>query len=130
MRIEEIISQLSSLKDNSQSFITNDSDPIWKKDVEALGQAIAILSTLVDEGVDDTESATLGRTSQKTAPSISKKRRKCNERTAQPRIPFQWVRRIRACRFDIRNQTDMEQRNRAVPHESDREELPGNNPAR
>lgn len=56
MRIEEMISQLSSLKDNSQSFITNDSDPIWKKRCRSSWAATAILSNLVDEGVNDYDS--------------------------------------------------------------------------
>lgn len=55
MNIERIISQLSSLKDNSQSFITDDSDQIWKEDVDALEQATAILSVIIDEGITDYE---------------------------------------------------------------------------
>lgn len=55
MNIEEILVQFSSLKENSQSFITEDSEPIWKKDVEALEQATAILSALFDEGISDYE---------------------------------------------------------------------------
>lgn len=43
MSIEEIISQLESLKDNSASFITKDSDPIWEQDVKALNETINIL---------------------------------------------------------------------------------------
>ena len=53
MNIEEILAQLSSLKENSQSFITKDSEPIWQKDVEALEQTISILSILADEGITD-----------------------------------------------------------------------------
>lgn len=55
MNIEAILMQLTSIKQNSQSFITKDSDPIWKKDVEALEWATAILSTLQDEGINDYE---------------------------------------------------------------------------
>lgn len=54
MSIDSIISQISSLKDNSQSFITKDGDDeIWREDVRACESAIAILSALQDAGIND-----------------------------------------------------------------------------
>ena len=60
MNIDHILSQLSSLAENSSSFITGkpedaESDAIWKADIEACGQATAILSALQDEGIEDPE---------------------------------------------------------------------------
>ena len=46
MTMDEIISQLESLKDNSKSFIGNsciDDDEIWEKDIVALDFAIEVL---------------------------------------------------------------------------------------
>lgn len=43
MNIDEVIKQLESIKDNSASFVTIDSEPIWEQDVEALNKAIIIL---------------------------------------------------------------------------------------
>ena len=51
MTIEKIINQLYSLKENSQSFITKDSEPVWQEDVDALDRTIAILSALSESGV-------------------------------------------------------------------------------
>lgn len=52
MTTERILEQLSSLKDNSESFAkAEDADPIWQKDIEALEAAISMISTLEDEGV-------------------------------------------------------------------------------
>lgn len=54
MSIDGIISQISSLKDNSQSFITKDGDDeIWREDVRACESAIAILSALQDAGINE-----------------------------------------------------------------------------
>lgn len=54
MSIDSIISQISSLKDNSQSFITKDGDDeIWREDVRACESAIAILSALQDAGINE-----------------------------------------------------------------------------
>lgn len=56
MTTERILEQLSSLKDNSESFAkAEDADPIWQKDIEALEAAISMISTLEDEGVHDAE---------------------------------------------------------------------------
>ena len=56
MRTERILEQLSSLKDNSESFAAaEDADPIWHTDVTALEAAICMISTLEDEGVYDAE---------------------------------------------------------------------------
>ena len=56
MTTERILEQLSSLKDNSESFAkSEDADPIWQKDIEALEAAICMISTLEDEGVNDAE---------------------------------------------------------------------------
>lgn len=58
--IDKLLAQLSSLADNSRSFITGKSeddefDAIWKADIEALEQAISIISALQDEGIRDPE---------------------------------------------------------------------------
>lgn len=56
MTTERILEQLSSLKDNSESFAkAEDADPIWQKDIEALEAAISMICTLEDEGVHDAE---------------------------------------------------------------------------
>ncbi|BDR71263.1 hypothetical protein K144313037_p20500 (plasmid) [Clostridium tetani] len=46
MNKEQIIEQLESIRENSESFITKDSDPIWEKDVKALNAAIKIIETV------------------------------------------------------------------------------------
>ena len=43
MSNEEIIIQLESIAENSKSFITKDSDPIWEKDIQAINAAIKII---------------------------------------------------------------------------------------
>lgn len=56
MSLDEIIAQLSSLKENSADMAnTADADPIWKADVNACEAAISILDALRDEGVIDAE---------------------------------------------------------------------------
>lgn len=40
---EQIIKQLESIAENSKSFITKDSDPIWEKDIQAINAAIKII---------------------------------------------------------------------------------------
>ena len=56
MSIDSIVSQISSLKDNSESFITgNGDDEIWVNDVRACESAIAILSALQDAGIGGLE---------------------------------------------------------------------------
>lgn len=44
MDYERLIQQMESLKENSQSFITDDSDPVWREDVEALDEAMDIIA--------------------------------------------------------------------------------------
>ncbi|AAO36637.1 nucleoside triphosphate pyrophosphohydrolase (endogenous virus) [Clostridium phage phiCTC2B] len=46
MNKEQIIEQLESLKENSEYSITEDSDPIWEKDVKALNAAIKIIKNV------------------------------------------------------------------------------------
>ncbi|BDR63980.1 nucleoside triphosphate pyrophosphohydrolase family protein [Clostridium tetani] len=46
MNKEQIIEQLESIRENSESFITNDSDSIWEKDVKALNAAIKIIKNV------------------------------------------------------------------------------------
>lgn len=46
MNKEQIIEQLESLKENSEYSITEDSDPIWEKDVKALNAAIKIIENV------------------------------------------------------------------------------------
>ena len=54
--MDKLVAQLSSLKDNSASFVDDDPDrQIWKDDVVALEAAISICSALQDEGVNDAE---------------------------------------------------------------------------
>lgn len=56
MSIDSILAQISSMKDNSRSFFTKDGDDeIWRKDVEACENAIAILSALQDAGINEPE---------------------------------------------------------------------------
>lgn len=57
MSADRILAQLSSLKDNSQSFASEpDADhQIWRDDVTALEAAISIISALQDEGIEDAE---------------------------------------------------------------------------
>ena len=56
MTISEILPQLSSLKDNSESFASDpDADEIWSKDIKALDAATKILSILEAEGITDVE---------------------------------------------------------------------------
>ena len=56
MTVSEIISQLSSLKDNSESFAADpDADEIWKKDIEVLNEIIDIFHVLELEGITDAE---------------------------------------------------------------------------
>lgn len=58
MTMDEIMSQLSSIKDNSADMARGtDADPIWQADVDACETAISILDALQDEGVTDAESA-------------------------------------------------------------------------
>lgn len=46
---QEVLKQLKSLADNSESFYTKDGDDeIWRKDVMALGIAMAVI-TMFDE---------------------------------------------------------------------------------
>lgn len=46
MNKKQIIEQLESLKENSEYSITEDSDPIWEKDVKALNAAIKIIENI------------------------------------------------------------------------------------
>ena len=56
MTVSEILPQLSSLKDNSESFASApDADEIWSKDINAFEETIGILSTLQDESINDAE---------------------------------------------------------------------------
>lgn len=56
MNIERTIYQLSSMKDNAQSFITEKGDDeIWREDVKACEEAIAILSALQDMGISSAD---------------------------------------------------------------------------
>ncbi len=50
MRMEDIISQLESIRANSASFLDpEDSDSIWQKDIEALDEIITILKGMEQE---------------------------------------------------------------------------------
>lgn len=56
MAIDAILAQLSSMKDNAESFLEpNPADPegqeVWKADIAACEAATAILSALQDEGI-------------------------------------------------------------------------------
>lgn len=56
MSINEVLDQLSSLKDNSMDMAkADDAESIWQRDVDALESAIAIISALQDEGISDAE---------------------------------------------------------------------------
>lgn len=56
MTIEAILCQLSSMRDNSKSFIDGpDADEIWQKDVDACDAATDILTALQSEGIKYTE---------------------------------------------------------------------------
>ena len=56
MTISEILPQLSSLKDNSESFATEPgADEIWSKDIRALEETTGILCTMQDEGINSAE---------------------------------------------------------------------------
>lgn len=56
MSIDDILAQLSSLKDNSADFAKeDDADPIWQADIDALEATSSIISTLKDEGISDAE---------------------------------------------------------------------------
>lgn len=55
MSIDNILDQLSDLKDNSAYEARTSDEPIWKQDVEALEAAISIISALQDEGISDAE---------------------------------------------------------------------------
>ena len=46
MNKKQIIEQLESLKENSEYFITEDSDPVWEEDVKALNAAIKIIENI------------------------------------------------------------------------------------
>ena len=54
MNKKQIIEQLESLKENSLTFITEDSDPIWEEDIKALNAAIKIIEN-VDSAKRDKE---------------------------------------------------------------------------
>lgn len=56
MSMDRVLEQLSSLKDNSESFASDkNADPIWQNNMIALETAISMISTLQDEGVCDAE---------------------------------------------------------------------------
>lgn len=66
INIQMIIYQLSSIKDNAESFIEDDTpeqgyrkmasdDEIWRNDVKVCEELIAILSEMQDTGIDTTE---------------------------------------------------------------------------
>lgn len=58
MSIDTILEQLSSMKDNSKSFIDGsdpEADAIWAADVAACEAATAIITALQDEGISDPE---------------------------------------------------------------------------
>ena len=46
MNKKQIIEQLESLRENSESFITKDSDPVWEEDVKALNDAMKIIENV------------------------------------------------------------------------------------
>ena len=46
MNKKQIIEQLESLKENSLTFITEDSDPVWEEDIKALNAAIKIIENV------------------------------------------------------------------------------------
>ena len=50
MRMEDIISQLESIRANSASFLdSKETDSIWRKDIEALDEIITILKGMEQE---------------------------------------------------------------------------------
>ena len=53
MKTKDIINQLESLQSNSRSFITDDSDEIWNRDIEALDAAIGIIRRAEKAGIVD-----------------------------------------------------------------------------
>lgn len=56
MTILEILPQLSSLKDNSESFaIEPGADEIWSEDIRALEETSRILYTLLDVGINNVD---------------------------------------------------------------------------
>ncbi len=56
MSIDEIIRQLSSIKDNAESFTTKDGDDeIWREDIAVCEELISILSEMRDAGINDTK---------------------------------------------------------------------------
>ncbi len=57
MNIDSILAQLSSLADNSRSFIHGEpeEDAIWKADIKACEEAADILTALQNEGINDPE---------------------------------------------------------------------------
>lgn len=56
MTISEILPQLSSPKDSSESFAADpDADEIWSKDIRALEETTGILCTMQDEGINSAE---------------------------------------------------------------------------
>ena len=58
MPVDAILAQLSSLKDNSKSFIDGsdaEADEIWAADVAACEAATAIIIALQDEGISGPE---------------------------------------------------------------------------
>ena len=56
MTISEILPQLSSLKDNSESFAAEPgADEIWSKNIRALEETTGILCTMQDEGINSAE---------------------------------------------------------------------------
>lgn len=58
MSIDEIIRQLSSIKDNAESFTTKDGDDeIWREDIAVCEELISILSEMQDAGINDTKQA-------------------------------------------------------------------------
>ena len=46
MNKKQIIEQLESLKENSLTFITEDSDPVWEEDVKALNAGMKIIENV------------------------------------------------------------------------------------
>lgn len=60
MSIDNVLDQLSSLKNNSASFICaldeeDEDQQIWKNDITALEATIAMITAISDEGIDDAE---------------------------------------------------------------------------
>ena len=57
LTIDEMISQLESLRDNSADFARSDDDPIWQRDIEACEGAAAILEALQEQHLETVENA-------------------------------------------------------------------------